>query len=235
MSDIIDFLREVSRLETADGLWQKAIDCAREIGFVHLSYYRHDDLKLPSRAPSREFGEASDINSGDGMRLGKDRRREGLARSWTSSKPFRWSHKTARELWGDERVEHIARFAKVSDGNIAIPVFGPMTQNGFFFAVYEKEKKPRPIEQRLLQVKLQYIHTSLCDMEIGAAQRTRLSAKEKQVLVLVSEGKRTADIAAEMNISPYTVDTYLRRAYDKLNVNDRVSAAVVAFRGGCLI
>jgi len=60
----------------------------------------------------------------------------------------------------------------------------------------------------------------------------QLSAREMEVLQLIVEGYSNPDIAAALYLSPNTVKTYVRSLMNKLAVNDRVQAAVVALRSG---
>jgi len=51
--------------------------------------------------------------------------------------------------------------------------------------------------------------------------RDSLTAREVQVARLVVQGKRNAEIAAELTISINTVETHLKRIYAKLDVHSR--------------
>lgn len=57
-----------------------------------------------------------------------------------------------------------------------------------------------------------------------------LSARETQVLSLIARGYAMHEIAAELNVSPWTVQTYIRRLYTKLGVNSRAGAVHEAYR-----
>jgi DNA-binding NarL/FixJ family response regulator len=57
-----------------------------------------------------------------------------------------------------------------------------------------------------------------------------LSAREKEVLRLVVEGKDNATIAQELFISPYTVKNHISNILLKLHVENRLQAAVRAVR-----
>jgi DNA-binding NarL/FixJ family response regulator len=57
----------------------------------------------------------------------------------------------------------------------------------------------------------------------GAA---RLSARERQVLALVAEGRTDRAIGHQLGVSVRTVHKHLEHAYAKLGVNDRTSAAL---------
>lgn len=53
-----------------------------------------------------------------------------------------------------------------------------------------------------------------------------LSRRENEVLTWIARGKSSADVATILGISISSVDTYTRRIFEKMGVNDRVSAAV---------
>lgn len=54
-----------------------------------------------------------------------------------------------------------------------------------------------------------------------------LSRREREVLRLLAEGKSDAEIAQDLDLSKYTVHTHVRTILAKLNVENRVQAAVV--------
>jgi DNA-binding NarL/FixJ family response regulator len=59
-----------------------------------------------------------------------------------------------------------------------------------------------------------------------------LSERELEVLKLIVDGYSNPDIAKILYLSEHTVKTYVRGILNKLLVNDRVQAAVVALRAG---
>jgi DNA-binding NarL/FixJ family response regulator len=59
-----------------------------------------------------------------------------------------------------------------------------------------------------------------------------LSERELEVLRLIVDGCSNPDIAKALYLSEHTVKTYVRGIMNKLLVNDRVQAAVVALRSG---
>jgi DNA-binding NarL/FixJ family response regulator len=60
----------------------------------------------------------------------------------------------------------------------------------------------------------------------------QLSQRELEVLKLMVEGLSNPEIAAALYLSPNTVKTHVRGIMNKLAVDDRVQAAVVALRAG---
>ncbi|WP_019500484.1 response regulator [Pseudanabaena sp. PCC 6802] len=65
-----------------------------------------------------------------------------------------------------------------------------------------------------------------------SANLGQLSQRELEVLKLMVDGKSNPEIAAVLYLSPNTVKTHVRGIMNKLAVDDRVQAAVVALRSG---
>jgi two-component system, NarL family, response regulator LiaR len=63
-------------------------------------------------------------------------------------------------------------------------------------------------------------------------QLGQLSAREQDVLQLIVQGYSNPQIATELYLSPNTIKTHIRGIMNKLAVDDRVQAAVVALRAG---
>ena len=55
-----------------------------------------------------------------------------------------------------------------------------------------------------------------------------LTAREKEILKFITEGKINKEISASLNISLETVKTHVRSIYSKLNVKGRVEAVKIA-------
>jgi len=60
----------------------------------------------------------------------------------------------------------------------------------------------------------------------------QLTEREMDVLKLLVEGKNNTEIGGALYLSPNTVKTHVRGIMNKLAVDDRVQAAVVALRAG---
>ncbi|MER6095398.1 response regulator transcription factor [Streptomyces sp. NPDC001728] len=69
----------------------------------------------------------------------------------------------------------------------------------------------------------------------GAARTERLSAltaREREVLVLVAGGLSNDEIADRLDVSPLTVKTHVNRAMAKLGARDRAQLVVTAYESG---
>jgi two-component system, NarL family, response regulator LiaR len=64
------------------------------------------------------------------------------------------------------------------------------------------------------------------------AVTSELSDRELQVLRLIANGKDNAQIAAELHISPKTVKNHISNILMKLQIENRIQAAVFAVRSG---
>jgi DNA-binding NarL/FixJ family response regulator len=61
-----------------------------------------------------------------------------------------------------------------------------------------------------------------------------LTKQEGNVLALVAQGRRNADIAQELYLSVRTVETHLYNIFKKLRISSRTEAVIYAFESGLL-
>jgi len=79
---------------------------------------------------------------------------------------------------------------------------------------------------------LQRVRATSAQPEIAEAIRSELSDREIEVLKLIANGKDNAVIAAELHISPKTVKNHISNILMKLQIDNRIQAAVYAVRSG---
>jgi DNA-binding NarL/FixJ family response regulator len=79
---------------------------------------------------------------------------------------------------------------------------------------------------------LQRVRASTPSSIDAATIRSELSDREIQVLKLIANGKDNALIAAELHISPKTVKNHISNILMKLQIENRIQAAVYAVRSG---
>ena len=79
---------------------------------------------------------------------------------------------------------------------------------------------------------LQRVRATTEDAEMADTIRAELSDRELEVLKLIANGKDNAQIAAELVISPKTVKNHISNILMKLQIQNRIQAAVYAVRSG---
>ena len=74
------------------------------------------------------------------------------------------------------------------------------------------------------------IYRSAAPRETGpSADLDALSAREREVLALIGQGKTNAEIAAQLFVGEGTVKTHINHVFTKLQLRDRAAAVVFAF------
>jgi DNA-binding NarL/FixJ family response regulator len=79
---------------------------------------------------------------------------------------------------------------------------------------------------------LQRLRATSQEPDMEKAIRAELSDREIQVLKLIANGKDNAQIAADLHISPKTVKNHISNILMKLQIQNRIQAAVYAVRSG---
>ena len=89
-----------------------------------------------------------------------------------------------------------------------------------------------PIIARQLLARLRL--SSVQSVKPAITPASPLSGREKEVLELITKGFKAHEMAALMQLSPFTVKTFVRRIYSKLNVSSRAEAIYEARTLGLL-
>jgi len=79
---------------------------------------------------------------------------------------------------------------------------------------------------------LRRLRSQTSHVDAAETIRTELSDREIEVLKLIANGKDNAQIAAELFISPKTVKNHISNILMKLQIDNRIQAAVYAVRSG---
>ncbi|MBQ1334129.1 MAG: helix-turn-helix transcriptional regulator, partial [Clostridia bacterium] len=60
--------------------------------------------------------------------------------------------------------------------------------------------------------------------ESAAAEKSRFTGREKEIIALMLEGQNNQQIAAKLFISIFTVKTHIKNIFNKLDVSTRADA-----------
>lgn len=116
----------------------------------------------------------------------------------------------------------------LGDG-LCCPLYGPDNRKGYAFVGFGREKAEfDPIMPYQIQSLVQLMHVRYCLMMQALQRQIKLTARETEVLELISFGKTNPEIGLILGISPRTVEVHVRSVFRKLGTTDRVSTAMRA-------
>lgn len=144
------------------------------------------------------------------------------------TRPYFWTEIPELPDLTKEEREYLRRAAAQNLGEgLGIPLFGPAGRNGYAALGFGRPERPHPDEVLELQAAAQMGHLGYCRLLLkDLPNGTSLSAREREILRWVARGRTNSQIAEILQLSRNTVETYIRRCFEKLDVNDRVSAAL---------
>ncbi|NSX55766.1 helix-turn-helix transcriptional regulator [Parasulfitobacter algicola] len=235
-----DFTDATSRCTNAQDLWDLALQFytgrgVKMVSYHHYGTHERDEMELSGLAINA-FGFPQDwvdhYISNELFRVDPI-----PELSMQSTKPFFWSDiDKVKGLLTDQK-DYMKEFhgANIGDG-LAIAVYGPAYRNGYVglgFGDVKVEMNATQIVE--LQCASQIAHLRYCEVTAEDARKKRdLSPREFEILQWIARGKSNRVIADILGVSPHTVDTLVRRVFDKLNVADRTTAAIKGIGSGLL-
>ncbi|MEL7097864.1 MAG: LuxR family transcriptional regulator [Pseudomonadota bacterium] len=153
------------------------------------------------------------------------------------TRPFLWSEIPQLVTLSAEQNVYLARMEAARLGNgLAFQVFGPGFRNGYVGLGFAPEAAPPGAADILeYQFAAQAAHIRYCALTSKAADAPALSPRERDVLQWIARGKSNSVIADILGLSPHTVDTLMRRVYDKLGTRDRTTAAIEGLGAGLIL
>jgi DNA-binding NarL/FixJ family response regulator len=87
-------------------------------------------------------------------------------------------------------------------------------------------------DEIILQFELGGVQYKLMRSTGKSEQSTSLSPREQEIVQLVSHGYANKTIAHKLSISQHTVNTHVRRIFDKLGVSSRAEMVAYALQSG---
>ncbi|MFT3967987.1 MAG: LuxR C-terminal-related transcriptional regulator [Sphingobium sp.] len=226
---------QIAGCETLPQLWRLMIGYFRERGYQAVSYFACGPGE-PGAGPGVGPGVAAPIHHGFNPAaveayLSVQYEQVDIVPRLTMAqgRPLRWSEVWASVELTDEERRYLSlmRAVDIGDG-FSLPCYGPANRNGYVgIGRMAPEARTDDLALREMHMTSQAAHLRILDFTISGPSRGKsLSAREREILDWVARGKSNGVIADILSISPGTVDTYLRRIYEKLGVSDRTSAAV---------
>jgi DNA-binding CsgD family transcriptional regulator len=220
--------QSIEKTESLAALWALLVRYFRSKGFEAMAYVLFDHGNAGQVAAVLEFGFPSEVVNTYAA-LGYGRNDATLRVAMATGSPVLRSKVVEQYTLSREEVWH----RTVMDGlgvreTLALPLYGPHGRNALGTLA-------RPLRPELfgtvsavgLQMVAQAAHLKGLNIRpLPVDEVAVLSLREVEILRWVAQGKSNGVIADILSISPGTVDTYLRRIFEKLDVTDRTSAAV---------
>ncbi|HKX21650.1 MAG TPA: LuxR C-terminal-related transcriptional regulator [Rhizorhapis sp.] len=231
------FLRDATIATSAAGLWDAFV---RHIEADRIFFAAYTQFAAGSVAPSQTWGLLPNFPENWLERYEGGLWETDPVRSLAAflPAPFRW--------WDIEKIrklspEEKAYKAEIEDNGgpldgLIVPVFGYGNRNGYVVVgLPDGEVDLSPSQVVEYRIVCQYLHQRYCELvPPEESSPVALSKREMEVLRWVARGKSNSVIAEILGVSANTVDTHLRRIYHKLNVCDRVSAALAGISKGMI-
>lgn len=220
--------QSIEKAETLSALWAQLVRFFRGKGFDAIAYILFDHGQVGQVTALLEYGFPSEVLNtyaalGYGrndatlrvaMATGSPMLRSKVVKRYTLSREESW-HRTVMDGLGVREL-------------LALPLYGPHGRHAL--GVLTNAVRPDLFETADavgLQMIAQAAHLKGLNIRpLPAEESAVLSLREVEILRWVAQGKSNGVIADILSISPGTVDTYLRRIFEKLDVGDRTSAAV---------
>lgn len=120
--------------------------------------------------------------------------------------------------------------------SIGVPVYARPGEIAHFCIGKRGAKEVKLSRAGLLELQAICQHMHIRYNEITEKKPVqKLSVRELQVLELIARGKSNASISTVLGVSPNTIDTIVRRCFEKLGVSSRVEAALTGVGQGLIL
>lgn len=238
------FIFGCADVSKAEGLWNDAQDFFENFGATRSIYVHLPTVRGAENEGVEVLGQGCEAHSVRHYTSREFYREDPLiARGLREGDPLSWGD--IRRLKGDNdgQREVLGFYGGAGfRSGISLPVFGPGGRNGCVTLGFERDAGPRSKDAAVegtgvarLQAACQAAHIRHCKLRRAEEpELPRLSPRERELLTWVARGKSNGVIAEIMQISPHTVDAYMRRVFLKLGTTDRISAALRGLAEGVI-
>lgn len=240
----ITLLQQIARIREiadTDSLWESTRDYFFANGARMIAYHHFIAARPDREPPEKATFKAEGFPAGLIERLFRENLIEVNPIVDLASRtvdPFFWSDIPAMMDLIDGQEAFLGTIAEYDIGDgLAIQVFGPKSRNGTLNIGFGAAAHPAPDARRLkeLQLAAQLSHLAFIRLTPDFGQhKMSMTRREREVLEWIAQGKSNSVIADILGISIHTVDTHVRRIFDKLGVNDRTTAAIKGLGAGLL-
>ena len=223
-----ELFTRIGNARSQAALWAMMVRVSQDLGFGAAGYLLFDKARTGKAIAMLHHGFSPAVVE-KYKELGFGLHDPTLRVAFATGRPW-----TFHEVWarfslsrGEQHYRDSFRAMSAMDG-IGMPLFGPNGRDAY--AVLGRpghEGLVRELDRTALHMVAQAAH--LRALRLGPllpAEGAELSEREVEILGWVAQGKSNGVIAGILEIAPATVDTYLRRIFEKLGVTDRTSAAV---------
>ncbi|GIT92418.1 hypothetical protein JANAI62_28760 [Jannaschia pagri] len=222
------FYQQVASAGSTGELWHICIDFLKPRGICQLSYHVKTNAQLDSESAVLTYGFPKDwvehYLSNHLMDIDPI-----TALSVRRTQPFLWREVPfLTELTASER-SFLRELETANLGNgLAMQVYGPNMRNAYVgMGLGNRADPPNSAEIFELKAAAQIAHLRYCELtEERMALERDLSPREREVLNWIARGKSNGVIAEIVGVSRHTVDTLVRRLFEKLDAADRTTAAL---------
>lgn len=234
MKDILDMFQEEASVA---GLWQMVRDYYHDHAIDKISYHhleRDESGRSTIAVTADGFPEDWVCHYIDSKLYLVDPIKE-LAQS--RIRPFLWSDIEKLAKLSPDQLGYLRDMAdaKLGDG-LAFQVYGPGFRNGFTgLGFAENDMHPSTKKIHEFQIVAQAAHVRYCELVPLGPKPSGLSRREREILQWIARGKSNSAIASILSVSPHTIDTLVRRIFDKLDVSDRTTAAILGVGSGLVL
>lgn len=129
-----------------------------------------------------------------------------------------------------DETEHILSILEAgAAGYLIKTVFGEEVVQAVRGVITGETVLSPEIFQRIIKSALRHVRKPIL---LGAGEK--ITTREQEVLGLAARGMSNRDIARKLDLSEYTVKSYLVEIFSKLNVGSRTEAVITALQAGIL-